>query len=264
MQVPVLVDFWASWCQPCQALIPVLEKLAEEYQGKFILAKINTEEQQEIAAQFQIRSIPAVKLFAEGQMIDEFTGALPETEIRAFLDKHITSELDGIIQQAQQLVQQGNLDQATALIQQALDQDASNPRAILAFAQLKASIGEPEVAMKAIESLPAAEQLSPEVAAIKARIVFDSVASSSPSIDELKQSLESDPGNSEARYQLAAQLVTHNDIEVALDELLALMKKDRAYGDDAARKAMIQIFDILGSDHPITATYRSRMFNALY
>ncbi|OOZ42543.1 thioredoxin [Solemya elarraichensis gill symbiont] len=263
LQVPVLVDFWADWCEPCKALIPVLEKLVDEYQGKFILAKVNTEEQQEIAAHFQIRSIPAVKLFKGGQPVDEFMGALPEAEIRAFLDKHIANESNGQLEQAQQMIHEGRTDEAALLIQQLLDEDAANPQAIIAFAQLKLAIGEKDAAQQALESLPLDEQQKPEVAAMKAQMLFESVALAAPPIEELQQKLQQDDGDSEARYQLAAQLVMQNQLEAALDELLLIVQKDRAYGDDAARKAMIQVFDIIG-DHPIISTYRSRMFNYLY
>ncbi|OOZ48411.1 thioredoxin [Solemya velum gill symbiont] len=263
MQVPVLVDFWADWCQPCKALIPVLEKLVNEYQGKFILAKVNTEDQQEIAAHFQIRSIPAVKLFKDGQPVDEFMGALPEAEIRTFLDKYIENESGGQLEQVQQMILEGRTDEAATMIQQLLDDDAANPQAIIAFAQLKLAIGEKDAAQQALESLPLDEQQKPEVAAMKAQMLFESVASTAPPIEELQQKLQQDASDSEARYQLAAQLVMQNQLEAALDELLLIVQKDRAYGDDAARKAMIQVFDIIG-DHPITSTYRSRMFNYLY
>jgi putative thioredoxin len=267
MQQPVLIDFWASWCQPCQALMPLLAKLAEEYKGKFILAKINTEEQQAIAAQFQIRSIPAVKLVYQGKLVDEFAGALPEAEVRAFLDKHIPQEknaADQAIEQAYALLMQGESDQAAVLIQQVLEAEPSNPQAILAFAKLKAALGDMHAASEALDSLPPEEQQKPEVAAMRAQMLFDKVASGAPSIEDLNAHLLADENNSEARYQLAAQLVMQNQLEPALDHLLTLMRKDREYGDDAARKAMIQVFDILGSDHPITKKYRTRMFNYLY
>jgi putative thioredoxin len=263
MAQPVLVDFWAEWCQPCKTLMPMLAKLADEYQGAFLLAKINTEEQQELAGQFQIRSIPACKLFVNGQMADEFTGALPEEELRAFLDKHISRESDNLVEQAQQLLQQGDADAAADLIAQALKDDPDNSRTIIAFAQLKASIGESDAAQQALDSLPEDAQKKPEVAAMRAQIVFDEVTSNAPPLEELEKIVAADAGNSEARYQLAAQLVMQNQLEAALDQLLILLQKDRNYGEDAARKAMIQVFDILG-DHPITAKYRSRMFGMLH
>ncbi len=267
MQQPVLIDFWASWCQPCQALMPLLAKLADEYQGKFILAKINTEEQQAIAAQFQIRSIPAVKLVYQGKLVDEFAGALPESEVRAFLDKHIPqekSEADNALEQAHALLMQGESDQAAVLIQQVLEAEPSNPQAILAFAKLKATLGDMSAATEALDSLPKEEQDKPEVAAMRAQMLFDHVASEAPAIEDLNAMLLADEKNSEARFQLAAQLVMQGQLETALEHLLVLMRSDREYGDDAARKAMIQVFDILGGDHPITKTYRTRMFNYLY
>lgn len=263
MQQPVLVDFWAEWCQPCKTLMPMLAKLADEYQGKFLLAKINTEEQQELAGQFQIRSIPACKLFVDGQLVDEFTGALPEEQLRAFLDKHVSNESDNLVEQAQQLLLQGNADAAADLIAQALKDNPANSSAIIAFAQLKASIGESEAAQQALDSLTDEEQKKPEVAAMRAQIVFDEVTVSAPPLEELETIIAADPGNSEARYQLAAQLVMHNQLEAALDQLMTLLQKDRSYGDDAARKAMIRVFDILG-EHPIAAKYRSRMFGMLH
>jgi putative thioredoxin len=267
MQQPVLIDFWASWCQPCQALMPLLAKLADEYQGKFILAKINTEEQQAIAAQFQIRSIPAVKLVYQGKLVDEFAGALPESEVRAFLDKHIPqekSEADNALEQAYTLLMQGESDQAAVLIQQVLKAEPSNPQAILAFAKLKATLGDMSAATEALDSLPKEEQDKPEVAAMRAQMLFDKVVSEAPAIEDLNAMLLADEKNSEARFQLAAQLVMQGQLETALEHLLVLMRSDREYGDDAARKAMIQVFDILGGDHPITKTYRTRMFNYLY
>jgi putative thioredoxin len=266
MQQPVLIDFWADWCGPCKQLMPVLTKLADEYAGKFILAKINTEEQQAIAAQFQIRSIPSVKLVHQGQLVDEFNGALPEAEIRAFLDKHIQHEVsaaDTGIEQAYAFMMEGRSEEAAALIQQALDADPTNPQAIIAFAKLKATLGDMNAAKQALDSLPQEEQDKPEVAAMRAQMLFDKVASEAPPLDDLNAMLLADENNSEARYQLAAQLIMHNQLEPALEHLLTLMRKDREYGDDAARKAMIQVFDILG-DHPITKKYRSKMFNYLY
>ena len=149
-EVPVLIDFWASWCQPCQALMPVLAKLADEYQGKFVLGKLNTEEQQEIAAQFGIRSIPNVKLFRNGQPVDEFMGALPERAVREFLDRHIARESDVTVQEAREKLAAGDADAAIALLNQARAADPDNPRVVLALAgaQAAADGGEPARAVE--------------------------------------------------------------------------------------------------------------------
>ena len=173
--------------------------------------------------------------------LPQFAGALPESEVRAFLDKHIPqekSEADNAIEQAYALLMQGESDQAAALIQTALEAEPSNPQAILAFAKLKATLGDMRAASEALDSLPPEEQEKPEVAAMRAQMLFDKVASGAPSVEELNALLLADENNSEARYQLAAQLVMQNRLEPALDHLLTLMRKDREYGDDAARKAM--------------------------
>ena len=262
--VPVLVDLWAEWCQPCKLLMPVLAKLAEEYQGKFILAKINTEEQQELATQFGVRSIPAVKLFKDGKLVDEFMGALPESEIRAFLDRHIPKESDNLIASANRLIQQGDIDAAKKLVEQAMDSAPENPRTLIAYARLKAALKEIDLAEKTLSELPSDQQQKPEVLGLRAQLMFDRVAMAAPEPAVLEESLKTDPDNSKLRYELAARMVMDGRHEQALDQLLWILQKDRAYGDDAARKGMLFLLDILGPDNPLTGSYRSRMFNALH
>jgi len=262
--VPVLVDLWAEWCQPCKALMPTLAKLAEEYQGKFILAKINTEEQQELASKFGVRSIPAVKMFMDGTQVDEFMGALPESEIRKFLDRHIPKESDNLIHSANQLIQQGMIDDAIKLVEQAKNSDPDNPRTLIAYARLKATLGETELAEETLAALPVDQQQTSEAVGLRAQLMFDRVALAAPEIDLLEKSIQTKPDDSELRYQLAARMVMEGEHEKALEQLLWILQKDPAYGDDAARKGLLSLFDILGPDHPLTGIYRSRMFAALH
>jgi putative thioredoxin len=259
---PVLVDFWAEWCGPCKMLMPVLAQLADAYAGKFLLAKVNTEENQDLATQFGIRGIPAVKLFRNGQPVDEFTGALPESEVRVFLERHIPRESDSLIARAEQLWADGDAAGAVALARRAAE-DSQNSRAALALARLQAASGDAAGARQTLDALPANEQLSDEFKALDSRLTFSTIAETAPPRAELERALAADEKASEARYQLAARLVLENDYEGALEHLLALMKSDRKFGDDAARKAMVQVFEILG-DHPAVGGYRSRMMNLLY
>lgn len=260
---PVLVDFWAEWCAPCKILMPVLAQLADAYGGKFLLAKVNTEEHQELAMQFGIRGIPAVKLFRNGQEVDEFTGALPEGEVRAFLDKHIPRESDNLIVQAEQLWSSGDVAGALTLARQAVDSDPGNSRTALALARMQAASGDSSAAQETLNELPANEQVSDEVKALQSQLTFAAITESAPSRPDLETALEQDASNSGARYQLAARLVMENEFEAALEHLLELMKKDRKFGDDAARKAMVQIFEMRGED-PAVSAYRGRMMNLLY
>jgi len=263
MQVPVLVDFWASWCQPCQMLMPILAKLADDYRGKFILAKINTEEQQALAARFGIRSIPTVKLFRNGEPVDEFAGALPEAEIRKFLDKHIPRESDALVEQAQQLLLQGDAEAALALLEQARASDPANGNIDLALAQTHAAAGDITKSEEILARLPADLRDKPEVRTLQGLLFFEGLLADAPAEEELARRLEADADDAEARYLLAAHHAVNQRYEEAMDALLQLMKKNRDYGDDAARKALLKLFDVLGDD-PLVPRYRSRMMSLIY
>jgi putative thioredoxin len=261
---PVLVDFWADWCSPCQTLMPVLAKLVEEYQGALLLAKVNTEEERELAAQFGIRSLPTIQLFKDGQPVDQFMGALPESEIRRFLEPHLPRPSDDMVDQAQQLLRRGDGAGAQQLIEQALSEDPDNPRIQLAFARVSATLGHFDQAEQALERLPLDQQDQPETRALRAQILFDRVTEQAPAPADLQQRLQAGTADSESIYQLAAHRVMNGDYETALDQLLALMQKDRAYGEDAARKGLLAVFDILGGSGELVNRYRNRMFNLLH
>ncbi|MEJ2693366.1 MAG: thioredoxin [Candidatus Thiodiazotropha sp.] len=264
MSRPVLVDFWAEWCNPCKALMPTLAKLADEYQGKFILAKVNTEEQQQLATHFGIRSIPCVKLFFNGQMADEFMGALPEAEVRSFIDKYIPRESDGLLAEAEQRLAQGDSDGAGTLIQQAAQMDPGSPRVMLTNARYLATVGRLEEAEQQLNALPDEEKRKPEIGAMLARLQFDRSNADTPPPEVLEQRLRENPSDSEAMHQLASHMIVQNNLEGALELLLTLMQKDRDYGDDAARKDMLRIFEMLGGQGELVKRYRNRMFNLLH
>ncbi len=262
-QVPVVLDFWAGWCQPCLALTPVLAGLANEYQGKFLLAKLNTEEEQEIAAQFGIRSIPTVKLFRNGQPVDEFTGALPEQAVRAFLDRHVARESDTHVEQARERLRAGDIEGAVGLLTEAHGNDPDNPRVTLSLAQAQAALGDIAAAEASLDSLPADEKDTPEVATLRSHLYFESQVAGVPAADELESRLAADPADHEALLELALRKVVDQDYDTAMELLLELMRKDRGHGDDAGRRTLLKVFELLGDD-PLVSQYRRRMASLLY
>lgn len=261
---PVLVDFWADWCAPCRMLMPVLAKLAEEYGGRFLLAKVNTEEEQALAVESGIRSLPTVQLFVSGRVVDQFMGALPEAQIREFLDRHLPRPSDGLLTRAQDLMAAGDLAGAQSLIEQTRAEDPNNVRLPFADLQLTVARGELAAALAQIDALPIELANDAEVLALRGRLRFASAVEDAPSEPDLMARLEVDPGDSRSRYQLAAHRVLRGDYAAALEELLELMKRDRAFEEDAARKGILAVFDLLGGSGDLVARYRAKMMNALY
>jgi putative thioredoxin len=261
---PVLVDFWADWCAPCRALMPVLAKLADAYNGKFLLAKLDTEAERGLTAQFGIRSLPTVQLFRDGKPVDQFMGALPEAQVRAFLDRHIPREADLLVARAEALIGAGNLTDAAALIAQAQAAEPDHPGARIAEIRLKAVAGDTQAAEALIQSLPAGLLGDPAVAALRGQLRFANVLADARPEPELRARLAADPGDSGARYQLAAYRVAQGDFEGALAFLFDLMKHDRSYGDDAGRKGMLVIFGLLGGTGDLVSRWRGRMFTAMH
>jgi len=262
-EAPILVDFWADWCQPCKMLMPVLAKLAEEYAGKFILAKVNTEEQQAVAMQFGIRSIPTVKLFHQGRELDEFAGALPEAEVRAFLDRHLPSAANDVLVAAEQMITAGDAAGALELLAPAQAADPNDYAILIAMAKAHAALGDWDTASQVLGVLPANEALRPEVVMLSSQMHFAKQAPRADEIDALQARLQADPKDSEARFKLAIAQVMQNDFAGAIDALLMLMMKDRSYGEDAARQTLLKLFDMLGDD-PMVAQARRRMFNLMH
>lgn len=263
-RVPVLVDFWAPWCGPCQTLMPLLTHLAEVYGGQFILAKINIDEQQDLAMRFGVRSVPTVKIFRNGEMVDEFLGALPESAIRDFLDKYVERESDRVLAQAKAFLAEGDLDQAVETASRALSMEPENKRSHIGLAEILLAVGRNAEARQVIDAMPANIRTEPEVARLAARAEFADVAANAPEEDELENRIAQDPSDSEARYLLSARRVMQGQYEGAMEQLLELVRRDRAFGNDAGREALLKIFDMLGGEGDLVSRYRRLMFNALH
>jgi putative thioredoxin len=242
----ILVDFWAPWCNPCQQLKPMLEALTAEYD--FTLVKVNTEEEQEIAAQMAIRGIPDVRLYKEGVEVDRFSGALPEAEVRTFLEKHLPSALDGKIEAAMAQAAAGDGEEATAAFNALLGANPESGKVKLAAARYLIAAGKGDDAMTVLR-------------AIKPGEAEYNTAQAMLAMGELHQAC-SNIENSEGLdrlYAEAACATVAEEYEKAFDTFLQIILKDKGYNDGAARKAMVILFDALGRDNPMVQTYTRRL-----
>lgn len=248
-RVPVVVDFWAPWCQPCRILKPILEKLAAEYEGKFILAKVNSDENQALAARYGVRGIPAVKAFVNGELADEFTGALPETQIRDFLDRLIPSPAEPLRQEALALAAAGDIAGARQRMVEAINLDPRNDTSYLDYIQLSLDTGTPEALAEANELMVVVADRARDrtrVESLQARLRMASTAGN-VDLAALQARLVENADDHDARLQLANALALRHDYRAALEHLLEIVRRNRRWNEEAGRKGMLDLFSLLAA-----------------
>jgi len=255
--VPVLVDFWAEWCGPCKALSPLLEHMTQQAQGKFLLAKVDVDANQELSAQYGIQSIPTVVAIVNGKEANRFSGALPEASIQTFIDSVMPSEIDLMVEEARSVLISGDLVAAEHILRQALEMQSDHQDAGTSLAALLIDKGETDEAMIVLGKLVPDAEVDRLQGAARLR------EAAGTDISILESAVHADPGDHNAQLELARALAARSEYEPALDKMLAVVRAG-GEGKDDARLAMVDIFGVLGSDHPLTSTYRRQLASALY
>jgi putative thioredoxin len=261
---PILVDFWAPWCAPCRALAPILDRLEAEFAGRFTLAKLNTDDEPELAARYAVRGIPNCKLFVGGEVVDEFTGVLPERALRDFLSAALPSPAGPLLAAARTMLSRKDARGALAQLDRARQLDPSNEDVLLTrveallaskrVADAKAAIGELDSDVR-----PVRDQR--RLAHLKARMAFADDAAAD--LAALRQEAAGTPPDHAAKLAYARALAASGDYEGALAELLAIVRSDRKFGDDAGRRTMLMVFDALPADSDLVRRYRRELAAAI-
>ena len=265
--VPVIVDFWAPWCGPCKTLGPMLEKLVRLQGGLVRMVKVNVDENQALAQQLQIQSIPTVYAFKDGRPVDAFAGALPESQLKTFIDKLLgdaKAPLAAAMDEAEALLAGGDATGAMAIYAEVLSADEENPAAIGGLIRCYIAAGEPEHARAVFDGLTPAMQNKPEITQAMSALALAEEIEDVGDITELKVKIETNENDHQARFDLGLAYYARGQNEEAVDALIDLVRRNRKWNDEAARKQLVKIFDALGNADPVTQDGRRKLSSVLF
>ncbi|MBL8669805.1 MAG: thioredoxin [Alphaproteobacteria bacterium] len=269
--VPVLVDFWATWCGPCKQLGPVIEKVVKSYAGRVKLVKLDTDKNPEIAQQMRIQSIPAVFAFFGGRPVDGFVGALPESQIKAFIDRLLEksrgatdSPIDEALDAAREALAGGDSNTAGALYRRILQAEPENLEAISGLVRCLLALGKKTEAAQMLDQVPADRRNDKHVQAARAALDLANAGGDAGRIPELSERLAKDANDHQSRFDLALALIAANRREEAIDALLELFRRNREWNEQAARKQLVKVFEALGPTDPLTLSGRRRLSSLMF